>query len=181
MIFKSFIPPHNHIVREKTIRRRQCMSELTYRIELPFSVSQIWEMLNTVEKWVPLLDGYVSHEILNETEAIWTFKSGIGVMKKKISVKVNIVEWNEPTKLTLHVTGINEKFSGYGYIETKPDGEIKSVVTIFHNITVKGTLKLMTGTLTKAPNHKKRRKIAEDVTKKLIKVEKLIKESEVSL
>lgn len=155
------------------------MSESTYTIDLPFSIARLWEIFNTVEQWAPLLENYVSHETISATESIWTFKITIGVMKKKVSTKIKIVEWEEPTKITLYVTGVNEKFNGHGYIETADHGEGMTAVMISQNITVKGALKVMANTLTKAPSTKKLKKITEDTTKKLIEIENLLKKANV--
>lgn len=151
------------------------MPESTHTIELPFSVTQLWEIFNNVEDWAPFLESYVNHHIINDTESEWTFRGTKGLVKKKISTRVTIIEWNEPSRISLHVTGINEKFSGQGYIETKESDGGKSIVTIHHDITLKGKLKVMTSALSKPPKNKTNKKIVEDVTEKLRKAEKLLR------
>ena len=43
--------------------------------------------------WAPLVPGYIEHEILNENESMWKFKSELGMMKKIIQLKVVITNW----------------------------------------------------------------------------------------
>ena len=55
------------------------------------------------------MPGYIEHEMLNDKESMWKFKSKLGMMKKKIQLKVVITNWIEPDRVTFDLKGINEK------------------------------------------------------------------------
>ena len=50
-------------------------------------------------------------------ESMWKFKSELGVMKKMIQLKVVIMNWEEPNKVTFDLKSMNEKLNGNGYFE----------------------------------------------------------------
>ncbi|WP_412850212.1 hypothetical protein [Brevibacillus invocatus] len=50
----------------------------------------IWEFVSVMDKWAPLVPGYISHEIINDRQSTWTFMGDIGIMKKKVSLKIDI-------------------------------------------------------------------------------------------
>ncbi|KRF51664.1 carbon monoxide dehydrogenase [Bacillus sp. Soil745] len=101
------------------------MSEGVHSIILPVSKKTVWGFVSSIDRWAPLVPGYINHEMLNERTLIWEFKSDLGLMKKKIKLEVNILEWIEPDKVTFKLKGLNEKFDGHGYFlagQTKMTG-----------------------------------------------------------
>ncbi|WP_372464767.1 CoxG family protein, partial [Peribacillus frigoritolerans] len=71
------------------------MSEGVHSIILPVSKKTVWGFVSSIDRWAPLVPGYINHEMLNERTLIWEFKSDLGLMKKKIKLEVNILEWIE--------------------------------------------------------------------------------------
>ncbi|MGA5688998.1 CoxG family protein [Cytobacillus pseudoceanisediminis] len=91
------------------------MASCTHQAEVNVPITAIWNFVSHIGNWAPLVPGYITHEVLSEKESTWSFKSDMGIIKKKIELKVDITSWQEPTKVTFQLTGLNEKFTGHGY------------------------------------------------------------------
>ncbi|PWW25862.1 carbon monoxide dehydrogenase subunit G [Cytobacillus oceanisediminis] len=91
------------------------MPNCTHQAEVNVPIGSIWNFVSDIGNWAPLVPGYIAHEVLNDKESTWSFKSDMGILKKKIELKVDITSWQEPTKVTFNLTGLNEKFTGHGY------------------------------------------------------------------
>ncbi|MBM6619537.1 CoxG family protein [Bacillus suaedaesalsae] len=90
-----------------------------YSVNVNAPIQSVWNFVSVMDQWAPLVPGYIAHEILSDKESTWKFKSDIGIMKKKVYLKVDITNWSEPTKVTFNLTGINEKFTGHGFFEAE--------------------------------------------------------------
>ena len=42
-------------------------------IDLDLGMNTIWEFVSVLENWIPLVPGYISHEIINDRKVNWTF------------------------------------------------------------------------------------------------------------
>lgn len=115
------------------------MPQGIHDIELPLPIGTIWEFVSVLENWVPLVPGYISHEVIHERRVTWTFTGDIGIMKKQISPEV---------KFTL--TGINENFTGEGYFRAEALGEERTKMTGFLDITAKGLKAPMVNSILKS-------------------------------
>ncbi|SHG35600.1 CoxG family protein [Ornithinibacillus halophilus] len=91
----------------------------TYQVELNIPIHQIWDFISDSKNWAPLVPGYQKHEEHSYRESTWTLKGDIGVLQKTVKMKVNITEWQEPTKVSFILTGLNEKFNGKGTFEAQ--------------------------------------------------------------
>lgn len=76
---------------------------------------KVWEFVRNMDNWAPLVPGYIRHEILNSTISTWEFKVDMGLIKKKIELEVTFLKWEEPTKVTFSLKGLNSHFEGEGY------------------------------------------------------------------
>ncbi|MFE3974051.1 MULTISPECIES: CoxG family protein [unclassified Peribacillus] len=114
------------------------MSEGLHSIILPVPIRTVWGFVSSINRWAPLVPGYINHEMINDGTLIWEFKSDLGLMKKKIKLEVNILEWNEPDKVTFKLKGLNEKFEGHGYFLAEQCGSGQTKMTGCLAITAKG-------------------------------------------
>ncbi len=99
------------------------MPQGIHDIEVPLPIRTVWEFVRVLDHWVVLVPGYISHEVINERRVTWSFTGDIGILKKEISLQVDITEWNEPTEVKFMLTGINENFTGEGYFKAQELGE----------------------------------------------------------
>jgi carbon monoxide dehydrogenase subunit G len=112
----------------------------THTLELPVSIDKIWGFVSDMDKWAPLVPGYIEHEILNDRESTWSFKGDLGFMKKTVKLKIDITNWIEPTKVTFNLKGISDNFDGGGYFEAEAIDDSLTVMTGHLDITAKGAM-----------------------------------------
>lgn len=89
----------------------------THVKELDISIDKTWEFVSDMNKWAPLVPGYIAHEIISEKKSTWTFKGDMGMMQKIVTLQIDITEWKEPALVTFDLKGLNENFEGSGYFE----------------------------------------------------------------
>ncbi len=116
------------------------MSSHQHEITVHAPLETVWEFVRSIDNWAPLVPGYIEHEMLNDTESTWKFKSEMGIIKKKIHLKVEITQWIEPKKVTFQLLGINEKIAGHGYFKTIKLTNQQTKMIGFLDITAGGTL-----------------------------------------
>ena len=132
----------------------------TYETELDVSIADIWDFVSDMDKWAPLVPGYIEHEIISDERSTWTFKGDIGIMQKTVKLQIDITEWREPTLVTFDLTGLNENFAGNGYFEAEAIDDNRTKMTGNLDITAKGMMGPMINAILKnfVP------KTAEDLT-----------------
>ncbi|MED3573901.1 SRPBCC family protein [Cytobacillus praedii] len=116
------------------------MTSFSHQLEVNVPIHFVWEFVSNIDHWAPLVPGYIDHHILSEKESTWSFKSDIGILKKKIELKVDITSWQEPTKVTFNLTGLNEKFSGHGYFTVEAINQQNSLMTGHLDIKAEGMM-----------------------------------------
>ncbi|MEK3797277.1 SRPBCC family protein [Peribacillus sp. FSL H8-0477] len=109
-----------------------------HSIKMALPIEEIWEFVSKVENWAPLVPGYINHTVLNENQVTWKFKGDLGLMKKKIELIVDIIEWKGPSKVTFDLTGLNEPFTGSGYFLAEAIDPRNTKMTGFLDITASG-------------------------------------------
>ncbi|WP_313799918.1 SRPBCC family protein [Cytobacillus sp.] len=119
------------------------MTSFSHQVVVNVPVQYVWEFVSDIDHWAPLVPGYIDHHILSEKESTWSFKSDIGIMKKKIELKVDITSWQEPSKVTFDLTGLNEKFSGRGFFTVEAINQQKSLMTGHLDIKAEGMMAKM--------------------------------------
>ncbi|HLQ70572.1 MAG TPA: SRPBCC family protein [Bacillota bacterium] len=114
------------------------MPEGTFTKQLHLPRATIWDFIKDMNHWAPLVPGYITHHIRNEKQSTWKFKGDLGVIQKKIHLRVDITEWKEPSLVTFKLTGLNEKFSGNGYFKAEQRSDSTTDITGHLTITAKG-------------------------------------------
>lgn len=133
----------------------------THELEIDLPIEKIWDFVSDMNRWAPLVPGYIEHEILSETQSTWIFKGDIGIMQKTVKLQIDITEWREPTLVTFDLKGLNENFAGNGYFQADAISESKTKMTGNLDITAKGMMGPMINAILKnfVP------KTAEELTK----------------
>jgi carbon monoxide dehydrogenase subunit G len=96
------------------------MPEVTYRTTMNLSVEKVWDFVKDMNNWAPLLTGYQKHEILSETDSIWTLKGDVGILSRKVELKAHVTEWSGPERVSFTLTGLNEAVEGGGTLLMSP-------------------------------------------------------------
>ncbi|HWI47512.1 MAG TPA: SRPBCC family protein [Rummeliibacillus sp.] len=93
------------------------MATASHTVEVQVPQKEVWDFVSQMEKWATLVPGYREHQILNDKQSTWTFAGNVGVLKKEVKVQIDIIGWEEPSKISFELTGLSDKFSGTGYFE----------------------------------------------------------------
>ncbi|MEK4630230.1 SRPBCC family protein [Solibacillus sp. FSL R7-0682] len=100
----------------------------THSVSIPVNIQTIWEFVQDMNNWAPLVPGYIEHEIINDRESTWAFKGDLGFMKKTVKLKIDIKEWNEPSGVVFDLTGISDNFKGGGYFKAEAVSENETIM-----------------------------------------------------
>ena len=85
----------------------------THTTELDLPIEKVWDFVKDMDRWAPLVPGYIEHEIINDKQSTWTFKGDIGIMQKTVKLQIDITEWTEPSLVTFDLTGLNAREFGH--------------------------------------------------------------------
>jgi carbon monoxide dehydrogenase subunit G len=107
-------------------------------VDIP--INKIWNFVKDMDKWAPLIPGYITHKKQNERQSTWEFYSDIGIMKKKICLMVNITEWIEPKRVSFELKDIHEKFTGDGYFKAEEVSKRSTRITGYLNLSASGAM-----------------------------------------
>ena len=97
------------------------MPEVEYTTVVNLPPEKVWDFVKDMNNWAPFLTGYQKHEILSETDSIWTLKGDVGVLARTVELKAHITEWNGPERVSFTLLGINELVDGGGTLLMGPD------------------------------------------------------------
>jgi len=93
------------------------MPEVEYTTQVALPREAVWEFVKDMNNWAPYLTGYQTHEVLSETDSIWTLKGDVGVLARIVKLKAHVTEWNGPERVSFTLTGLNEQVDGDGTLE----------------------------------------------------------------
>jgi len=142
-----------------------------HTIELPVAIDKIWNFVSDMNKWAPLVPGYIEHEILSDRQSTWAFKGDLGFMKKTVKLKIDIKEWIEPTKVTFDLTGLSDNFGGNGYFEAETVDDNTTKMTGYLDITAKGAMGPMVNTILKTFVPKTAQELSEAIANRIEEIE----------
>src|SRR5690606_23599152 len=91
------------------------MATGTHTVVVPVDVQAVWDYLSDFERWAKTVPAYKEHEIINDTQSIWTFEGKVKGIKKTIRAQVDITEWNEPSNIKFEIKGLSDNFTGSGH------------------------------------------------------------------
>src|SRR5580704_7148479 len=67
-----------------------------------------------MNNWAQFLTGYQRHEILSDTDSIWTLKGDVGILARVVRLKAHVTDWSGPDRVAFTLTGLNESVEGGG-------------------------------------------------------------------
>ena len=93
------------------------MPEVEYTTTVGRPREAVWDFVKDMNNWAPYLTGYQTHEVLSDTDSIWTLKGDVGVLARVVKLKAHVTEWNGPERVSFTLTGLNEQVDGDGTLE----------------------------------------------------------------
>jgi len=139
------------------------------KVDLP--IEKVWSFISDMNNWAPLVPGYLEHEILNDRQSTWKFIGEIGVVQKTVHLKIDIIKWQEPSKVTFNLTGLNENFKGSGYFKAQAIDERQTEITGRLDITAKGLMGPMINSVLKSLVPRTTKELTEATAYKMVDVE----------
>lgn len=112
-----------------------------HQLKVSTPIENVWSFMSDMDKWAPLVPGYMEHKLLSNRQSIWKLKGDISVIQKTISVKIDITEWKKPAKISFDITGLNENFTGNGYFKVERILGRETQIAGYLNISVKGMMR----------------------------------------
>jgi carbon monoxide dehydrogenase subunit G len=116
------------------------MYTFSNKVVINVPIEKVWAFLSSMDDWHRLIPGYISHEIEDSKVSTWLFKSHLGLIKKKMHLKAEITDWKEYEKINLNIIGISDKISGKGFIETLKISNHKTMITVYFDVILEGSL-----------------------------------------
>ncbi|SLK20823.1 MULTISPECIES: CoxG family protein [unclassified Paenibacillus] len=144
----------------------------SHQIQLEIPIHTIWDFVRDMNKWAPLVPGYIEHEILNEHQSTWSFKGDLGFVKKTVKLQIDITQWQEPTRVSFDLTGLSDNFSGNGYFEADAINKHLTMMTGYLDITAKGAMGPMINSILKNFVPKTAFELSEAIAAEIIEIEK---------
>jgi hypothetical protein len=92
------------------------MPEVEYATTMTLPPERIWDFVKDMNNWAPMLTGYQKHEILDETDSVWTLKGDVGILSRVVQLRAHITEWVDEERVAFTLTGLNEKVDGGGVL-----------------------------------------------------------------
>jgi carbon monoxide dehydrogenase subunit G len=92
------------------------MPEVEYATTMSLPRSLVWQFVKDMNNWAVFLTGYQKHEILDETDSVWTLKGDVGILSRVVKLQAHITEWVDQERVAFTLTGLNEKVDGGGVL-----------------------------------------------------------------
>ncbi len=90
------------------------MPEVAYETIIQRPREAVWEFVKDMNNWAPFLTGYQRHEIVSDTDSIWTLKGDVGVLSRTVRLEAHVTEWNGPERVSFTLRGLDEPVEGGG-------------------------------------------------------------------
>lgn len=143
----------------------------THTIELPVPIEKIWDLVSDMNKWAPLVPGYIEHEILSDKQSTWKFKGDLGFMKKTVKLQIDIQEWIEPSKVTFDLKGLSDNFTGGGYFIAEKITDSSTSMTGHLDITAGGMMGAMVNSILKNFVPETAKELTEAIGAEILRIE----------
>lgn len=96
------------------------MAEVEYTTSARLPVEVIWDFVQEIDNWAPMLTGYQSHEKENADDSVWVLKGDVGAMTRTLKLRVHVSEWAGPERVVFQLEGLNEQMTGDGVFLMAP-------------------------------------------------------------
>jgi len=96
------------------------MPEVAYTTEMRLPLATVWAFVSDMNNWAPFLTGYQKHEVIDDTDSLWTLRGEVGILSRVVELRAHVTEWVEPRKVSFTLTGINEVVDGGGTLVLRP-------------------------------------------------------------
>ena len=85
------------------------------------SLAEVWDFVQEMDNWAPMLRGYVGHDKHSDTESTWKLTGDLGPFTKTVDVAVRVTEWVDAERVVFELNGITEQVRGEGALSLTTD------------------------------------------------------------
>ncbi|MEW9677730.1 SRPBCC family protein [Lentibacillus sp. L22] len=139
-----------------------------HQTELDIPIEHVWAFVSDMNKWAPLVPGYLEHQILHERQSTWKFKGEVGPVQKTVHLQIDITSWQAPKKVTFDLTGLSENLKGSGYFEAMAITRDKTKITSHLDVSAKGMMGPVINPVLKSFVPKTTRELTEAIAKEIM-------------
>ncbi|MFC4557739.1 CoxG family protein [Virgibacillus kekensis] len=137
-----------------------------HQLDIDIPIERMWDFVSDMDNWAPLVPGYIDHEKMNGRQSKWKFKGDTGIIRKTVSLRIDITEWKEPTTVAFNLTGLTENFVGSGYFQAEKKKHSTSMTGCLQ-ITAKGLAGPMVNSVLKSYVPKTTKEFTKAVAEKM--------------
>jgi carbon monoxide dehydrogenase subunit G len=90
------------------------MNSVQRELVVDKDLQAVWEFVKDMGNWASQMPGYISHELLNDDDSVWTLHVNFGPFARPVTVDVHVTHWIAPSQVTFEVKGRSDPFRGSG-------------------------------------------------------------------
>ncbi len=143
------------------------MSNGYHQLKVNIPIESVWSFISDMDRWAPLVPGYITHKMVNDRQSIWEFKGHFGTIQKIIRLQIDITERHKPTGIAFDLTGLNENVVGTGYFKAKRIFECETQISGYLQVTAKGIMGRLVNPILKSYLPKTTKQLTQTVAIKM--------------
>ena len=90
------------------------MAEVEYTTEIARPVEAVWQYVERLENWAPLVIGFQRLQVVDDRQSIWTLRGDVGVLAREVDLQAHITVWEPGQRVEFTVQGLTEQVEGDG-------------------------------------------------------------------
>ncbi len=115
------------------------MPTVNHTVSVQRPLSHTWDFVKETGNWATLLPGYQSYEKIDDRTFRWKMKADIGMFSRVITLRVDIVEWDEGRHVRFLLQGEDEGVKGEGSLDIAASGENETALRVELGLESTGT------------------------------------------
>lgn len=80
----------------------------------------VWSFVKDMGNWASRMPGYVSHEMVDDDNSVWTVQFNMGPFSRPCVMDVHVTQWGEPSEVSFTVKGRFDPLQGQGAFSSRP-------------------------------------------------------------
>ncbi len=104
------------------------------------SQSQVWDFVGDMGNWARQMPGYVSHEVVDENDSVWTVQFNMGPFTRPCIIDVHVLRWAEPSEIEFSIKGRHDPFQGHGVFNSEAAADDGTHVKVDFGMEITGSM-----------------------------------------
>jgi len=104
------------------------------------SPSQVWDFVRDMGNWAKQMPGYVSHEVVDENDSVWTVQFNMGPFTRPCIIDVHVLRWAEPSEIEFSIKGRHDPFQGQGVFNSEAAADDGTHVKVDFTMQITGSM-----------------------------------------